>query len=139
MSEENPESSDASAGQTEAEEELTTHTLATESQPEGEAEPEPRPDTWPKEPVPPVRAVPNAPGPVTRARVFWTSFGLGLLFFVLAVAVRLGTRVAYNGGLWYTSPNEVVAASRQVDALTAQIDAQARDLLDGLFPKEEAP
>jgi chaperonin cofactor prefoldin len=53
---------------------------------------------------------------------------LGLLFFVLAVVVSLGILVAYNGGLWYASPNQVVTISRQVDGLTAQIDAQAQDL-----------
>lgn len=121
MSEENRlESSDAAANETEAEEELTTPILGTE--------PESRPDAWPEEPAPPARAVLKAPKPVTRAQVFWTSFALGLLFFVLAVAVSLGILVAYNGGLWYASPNQVVTISRQVDGLTAQLDAQAQDL-----------
>jgi prefoldin subunit 5 len=129
MSEENRlESADAAADQTEVEEELTTPILETESKSEGEAEPEPRPDTWPEEPAPPAMIVPKAPKPVTRARVFWTSFGIGLLSFVLAVAVSLGILVTYNGGLWYASPSQVVTISRQVDGLTAQIDAQAQDL-----------
>jgi chromosome segregation ATPase len=53
---------------------------------------------------------------------------LGFLFFVLAVAVSLGILVAFNGGLWYASPDRVVTLSRQVDGLTTQIDAQAQDL-----------
>jgi hypothetical protein len=70
----------------------------------------------------------KAPKPVTRARVLWTSAGFGLLFSVLAVAVSLGILVAYNGGLWYASPNQVVTISRQVDGLTVQTDVLAQDL-----------
>ncbi|MFC2037793.1 hypothetical protein ACFLYD_07505 [Chloroflexota bacterium] len=42
--------------------------------------------------------------------------------------MSLGILVAYNGGLWYASPNQVATISRQIDGLTAQIDAQAQDL-----------
>jgi prefoldin subunit 5 len=121
MSEENRfESSDAAAGETEAEAEMTTPML--------EAEAQPRTDAWPEEPAPPARVVPKAPKPVTRARVFWTAFGLGLLFSVLAVAVSLGILAAYNGGLWYAHPNRVATISRQVDGLTVQTDLLGQDL-----------
>jgi cell division protein FtsB len=141
MSEENRlESWDAAADETEAGEEMTefgpeAETAVAETEHPSEEDVEsavpqavPQPDARPQEPAPPPGAVPKAPKPVTRARVFWTSFGLGFLFFVLAVAVSLGILVAFNGGLWYASPDRVVTLSRQVDGLTTQIDAQAQDL-----------
>lgn len=141
MSEENRlESLDAAAEEAEVGEEVTA--IGPEDEPViaeaetpldkdvGAAVPEapPQPDAWPEEPATSAMVVPKAPKPVTRARVFWTSFGLGLLFFILAVAVSLGILVAYNGGLWYASPNQVVTISRQVDGLTTQFDAQSQDL-----------
>jgi prefoldin subunit 5 len=121
MSEENRfESSDAAAGETEAAAEMTT--------PMQEAEAQPRTDAWPEEPAPSARVVPETPKPVTRAQVFWTSFGLGLLFSALAVAVTLGILAAYNGGLWYAHPNRVATISRQVDGLAVQADLLGQDL-----------
>jgi prefoldin subunit 5 len=144
MSKENrSESADAKANAAalETEEEMTASVLEAESQlegkaavletesyPEGEAEPQPEPDTWPEEPTPSARVVAKAPKPVTRARVFWTSFGLGLLFFVLAVVVSLAILVSFNGGLQYASPDRIMEVSRQVDGLTAQTDLLAQDL-----------
>jgi len=138
MSEENRlELSDAAADETEAEEQVAESgpeaeaeaaILEAESYPEGEAEPQPGPDTWPEEPTPPAKPVPKAPKPVTRARVFWTSFGLGLLFFILAVAVSLAILVSFNGGLQYASPGRVMEVSRQVDGLTVQTDLLSQDL-----------
>ncbi|MFC2015890.1 cobalamin-dependent protein [Chloroflexota bacterium] len=130
MSEENRESSEAAPDQTEAEEELTTLMLETESQSEGEAEPEPRPDTWSEERAPPARVVPKAPKPVTRARASWTSFGLGLLFSVLAVAASLGIDVApetFVEKIQETGADLVGLSALLTTTMTAQ-----RDVLEAL-------
>jgi uncharacterized protein HemX len=129
--------SDAAADETEAKEQVTESGAEAEAEAaileaevytEGEAEPQPGPDTWPEEPTPPATPVPKARKPVTRARLFWTSFGLGLLFFILAVAVSLAILVGLNGGLQYVSPGRVMEVSRQADGLSAQTDLLAQDL-----------
>jgi multidrug efflux pump subunit AcrA (membrane-fusion protein) len=129
--------------QSEAGAEATIEEPETESEEEAEAAiPEPQseeeadaaiaqavaqPDAWPEEPAP-AGAVPKASRPVTRARVFWTSAGCGLLAFVLAVAASMGILAVLNGGLRYAPPAPIMELSRKVDGLALQTDVLVQDL-----------